>query len=96
MIQKEVASLREAVADIGDGATVMIGGFGTGPRRTYAAAKFLIFGLLGGFVMLASIIGLYVQSAKVGEPSYLVGKGWPALKATRCADEDQAVPCVGD
>ena len=29
MIQKEVASLREAVADIGDGATVMIGGFGT-------------------------------------------------------------------
>jgi 3-oxoadipate CoA-transferase alpha subunit len=29
MIQKEVASLREAVADIRDGATVMIGGFGT-------------------------------------------------------------------
>ncbi len=50
----------------------LIGGFGPGPRRTYAAAKFLIFGLLGGFVMLASIIGLYVQSAKVGEPSYLL------------------------
>ena len=44
----------------------LIGGFGPGPRRTYAAAKFLIFGLLGGFVMLASVIGLYVQSAKVG------------------------------
>ena len=29
MIQKEVASLREAVADVADGATVMIGGFGT-------------------------------------------------------------------
>jgi 3-oxoacid CoA-transferase A subunit len=29
MIQKEVASLGEAVADIDDGATVMIGGFGT-------------------------------------------------------------------
>jgi 3-oxoadipate CoA-transferase alpha subunit len=29
MIQKEVASLREAVADVPDGATVMIGGFGT-------------------------------------------------------------------
>jgi 3-oxoadipate CoA-transferase alpha subunit len=29
MIQKEVASLREAVADVRDGATVMIGGFGT-------------------------------------------------------------------
>jgi NADH-quinone oxidoreductase subunit M len=50
----------------------LIGGFGPGSRRTYAAAKFLIFGLLGGFVMLASVIGLYVQSAKVGEPSYLL------------------------
>ena len=50
----------------------LIGGFGPGPRRTYAAAKFLIFGLLGGFVMLASIIGLYVQSARAGEPSYLL------------------------
>jgi len=29
MIQKEVASLGEAVADVADGATVMIGGFGT-------------------------------------------------------------------
>jgi 3-oxoadipate CoA-transferase alpha subunit len=29
MIQKEVATLREAVADVRDGATVMIGGFGT-------------------------------------------------------------------
>ncbi len=29
MIQKEVATLRDAVADISDGATVMIGGFGT-------------------------------------------------------------------
>lgn len=50
----------------------LIGGFGPGSRRTYAAAKFLIFGLLGGFVMLASVIGLYVQSARVGEPSYLL------------------------
>ena len=50
----------------------LIGGFGPGPRRTYAAAKFLIFGLLGGFVMLASVIGLYVQSAAAGEPSYLL------------------------
>ncbi|MEO9066490.1 MAG: 3-oxoacid CoA-transferase subunit A [Caldimonas sp.] len=29
MIEKEVATLREAVADVADGATVMIGGFGT-------------------------------------------------------------------
>jgi NADH-quinone oxidoreductase subunit M len=50
----------------------LIGGFGPGHGRTYAAAKFLIFGLLGGFVMLASVIGLYVQSANVGEPSYLL------------------------
>ncbi len=50
----------------------LIGGFGPGERRTYAAAKFLIFGLLGGFVMLASVIGLYVASAEVGEPSYLL------------------------
>jgi NADH-quinone oxidoreductase subunit M len=50
----------------------LIGGFGPGARRSYAAAKFLIFGLLGGFVMLASVIGLYVASAKVGTPSYLL------------------------
>ena len=29
MIQKEVASLEQAVADVADGATVMVGGFGT-------------------------------------------------------------------
>ena len=50
----------------------LIGGFGPGRRRSYAAAKFLIFGLLGGFVMLASVIGLYVASADVGTPSYLL------------------------
>jgi NADH-quinone oxidoreductase subunit M len=50
----------------------LIGGFGPGPRRTYAAAKFLIFGLLGGFVMLASVIGLYALSASAGEASYLL------------------------
>jgi NADH-quinone oxidoreductase subunit M len=50
----------------------LIGGFGPGHGRTYAAAKFLIFGLLGGFVMLASVIGLYVLSAQAGEPSYLL------------------------
>jgi len=49
----------------------LIGGFG-GPRRAYAASKFLIFGLLGGFVMLASVIGLYVLSARTGQASYLL------------------------
>ena len=49
----------------------LIGGFG-GARRAYAASKFLIFGLLGGFVMLASVIGLYVLSARAGQASYLL------------------------
>ena len=49
----------------------LIGGFG-GARRAYAASKFLIFGLLGGFVMLASVIGLYVLSARVGPATYLL------------------------
>lgn len=50
----------------------LIGGFG-GVRRSYAAVKFLLYGLLGGFVMLASVIGLYVLSAQAGQPSYLLG-----------------------
>ncbi len=50
---------------------LLIGGFG-GARRAQAAIKFLIFGLLGGFVMLASVIGLYVLSAQAGQASYLL------------------------
>ena len=49
----------------------LIGGFG-GAQRRGAATKFLIYQLLGGLVMLASVIGLYVQSADAGAPSYLV------------------------
>jgi NADH-quinone oxidoreductase subunit M len=49
----------------------LIGAFG-GSRRAYAAGKFLLFGLGGGFIMLASVIGLYVYSAKAGTPSYLL------------------------
>src|SRR5690625_4869097 len=37
----------------------LIGGFG-GLQRRYAAVKFLLFGLFGGLVMLAAVIGLYV------------------------------------
>ena len=40
----------------------LIGGFG-GPRRSYAAVKFLLFSLFGGLLMLASVVGLYVVSA---------------------------------
>ena len=49
----------------------LIGGFG-GPRRSYAAVKFLLFSLFGGLLMLASVVGLYVVSASEGTPSYLL------------------------
>lgn len=39
----------------------LIGRFG-GARRQYAAIKFLLYSLLGGLLMLASLIGLWVQA----------------------------------
>lgn len=42
----------------------LIGYFG-GPRRAYAATKFFLYSLVGGLLMLASIIGLYVASGDV-------------------------------
>ena len=42
----------------------LIGAFG-GVRRAYAATKFFLYSLLGGLLMLASVIGLYVASAQV-------------------------------
>ncbi|MBD5785572.1 NADH-quinone oxidoreductase subunit M [Cellulosimicrobium terreum] len=39
----------------------LIGGFGVGARRRYAAVKFLLFSLAGGLIMLAAVIALYVQ-----------------------------------
>ena len=41
----------------------IIGSFG-GPRRQYAAVKFFLYSLLGGLLMLASVIGLYVTTGK--------------------------------
>ncbi len=41
----------------------LIGRFG-GPRRQYAAVKFFLYSLLGGLIMLASVIGLYVVSGQ--------------------------------
>lgn len=38
----------------------LIGAYG-GPRRRYAAVKFLLYSLAGGLVMLASVIALYVH-----------------------------------
>jgi NADH-quinone oxidoreductase subunit M len=52
----------------------IIGSFG-GPRRQYAAVKFFLYSLVGGLLMLASVIGLYVTT---GSRSFafsdLVGK----------------------
>jgi NADH-quinone oxidoreductase subunit M len=39
----------------------LIGSYG-GPRRQYAAVKFFLYSLVGGLLMLASVIGLYVVS----------------------------------
>jgi NADH-quinone oxidoreductase subunit M len=41
----------------------LVGGYG-GPQRARAAVKFLLYSLAGGLIMLASVIGLYVESAK--------------------------------
>ncbi|MCB9440171.1 MAG: NADH-quinone oxidoreductase subunit M [Mycolicibacterium sp.] len=43
----------------------LIGGFGAGakPARSAAAVRFLLYNLLGGLVMLAAVIGLYVVTA---------------------------------
>src|SRR4051794_7571499 len=54
----------------------LIGSFG-GPNRQYAAMKFFLYSLLGGLVMLASVIGLYVVSNSE------LGKGTFAFDALR-------------
>jgi len=41
----------------------LIGSFG-GARRSYAAVKFLLYNLLGGLLMLAAVIGLYVVGTR--------------------------------
>jgi len=43
----------------------LIGRFG-GPQRAYAAMKFLLYSLVGGLFMLASLIGLYIVSMRTG------------------------------
>ena len=45
----------------------MIGSYGVGQRQ-YAAVKFLLYSLLGGLLMLAAVIALYVYSARNGHP----------------------------
>ena len=47
----------------------IIGSYG-GPRRSYAAMKFLLYSLFGGLLMLAAVIGLYVVSASQGDGTF--------------------------
>jgi NADH-quinone oxidoreductase subunit M len=48
----------------------LIGSFG-GPRRQYAAVKFFLYSLVGGLIMLAAVIGLYVVSnSQLGEGTF--------------------------
>ena len=48
----------------------MIGSFG-GPRRQYAAMKFFVYSLVGGLIMLAAVIGLYVVStSQLGQGTF--------------------------
>jgi NADH-quinone oxidoreductase subunit M len=55
----------------------LIGRFG-GPRRQYAAVKFFLYSLLGGLIMLASVIGLYVVSGtRLAEASF----SWTELQS---------------
>ncbi|OBG67232.1 NADH-quinone oxidoreductase subunit M [Mycobacterium sp. E1715] len=48
----------------------LIGGFGSGPGRSRAAVKFLLYNLFGGLIMLAAVIGLYVVTAQHGSGTF--------------------------
>src|SRR3954447_9872070 len=62
----------------------LIGSFG-GPNRQYAAVKFFLYSLLGGLVMLAAVIGLWVVSNSE------LGEGTFAFDALRQLDIDPGV-----
>jgi NADH-quinone oxidoreductase subunit M len=52
----------------------LVGGYG-GVGRARAAVKFLLYSLAGGLIMLAAVIGVYVESAKTsGGATYLVSE----------------------
>ena len=51
----------------------LIGGYGTG-ERSAAAVKFLIYSLVGGLLMLASIIALYVMSGSQGGHTFDINR----------------------
>ncbi|PZR51850.1 NADH-quinone oxidoreductase subunit M [Xylanimonas oleitrophica] len=51
----------------------LIGGFGQGAQRRYAAVKFLLYSLAGGLIMLVAVIALYLQvpAAERGPRTFL-------------------------
>lgn len=49
----------------------LVGLYG-GPKRSYAAVKFLLYNLFGGLIMLAAVIGLYVESTREGAGTFLL------------------------
>ena len=51
----------------------LIGSYG-GPKRSYAAVKFLLYSLFGGLLMLAAVIGLYVASTRQGPGTFSFDK----------------------
>jgi NADH-quinone oxidoreductase subunit M len=51
----------------------LIGSYG-GPKRSYAAVKFLLYSLFGGLLMLAAVIGLYVASTRDGTGTFSFDK----------------------
>jgi NADH-quinone oxidoreductase subunit M len=57
----------------------LIGSYG-GKRRQYAAVKFFLYSLLGGMVLLAAVIGLWVASGGILDWATLTGDGDGALK----------------
>ena len=54
----------------------LIGRYG-GPQRSYAAVKFLLYGLFGGLLMLAAVIGLYVVTRAAGQGHVRLPRRWP-------------------
>ena len=49
----------------------LVQGWG-GPRRGRAAMKFLLYSLAGGLIMLFAVIGVYMATARAGQPSFLI------------------------
>lgn len=69
----------------------LIGMFGRG-QRTYAAVKFLLYSLLGGLLLLAALIGLYVVSInELGHGTF----DWNALAGMHIDPDTQKLLFAG-